>query len=1521
MRGLIQWLVDHTTTVLLAVLVVFAAGLFSYITLPRESNPDISLPVVIVTTPYTGVSPEDVESLITIPVENEISSLRDIKKLNSTSAEGVSITVVEFEPEVVVEDVLQKVRDRVSRARSELPDDVDESTVSEISFSDIPVLLITVAGGLDEEGLKELAEALEEDAKRIPGVLDTTVTGGIEREIQVQVIPERIGHYGLSIRDVAGAISDENVNIPGGNVAVGRGDFLLRVPGEFIEPRQIESVAVKRVGERPVFVRDVARVVDTYKDRETYSRMGGQPSVTLSVTKRAGSNILEVAEGLKGLVAEHSQDWPPGVEYRVLGDQSANIRSTVNELQNNIITALILVVGVLVFAMGLRNSLFVALAIPLSMLGSMLVLDSAGFTLNMVVLFSLIMALGMLVDNGIVVVENIYRHAEMGKSRTLAAVDGTAEVAVAVAASTATTVAAFGPLALWTGVIGEFMGYLPKTIITVLVASLVVAIVVLPVAMSRLMPANVSRAGGVDSEYAIHRELGPVMRFYQKLLKFSIRFRYLSAALVTASLLVTAGIYGLFNHGTEFMPDTEPDRARVGVQAAQGTDVETTDRIVREVEAVLARTPNIDTWVAQTGVSAGGDALAGSSARPNEARITVDFPPHPNNWSPGESRRVADTRDTISDLRADLAMIPGARIAVDPEMMGPPVGKPIEILVSGDELDAVGAFALDVMRQVSRLQGVTALENDYKVGRPEMRLVVDRGAAKRVGVSTAAVGDAVRSAIAGVKASALRDGDNEHDIIVQLAPEYRSDLQSVLGLRLPGREDRSPDTFPVPISTVASYELVGGSGSIQHVDQDLVVTITGDVLYGFNENDVRAEVLALVEGIDAPAGMALSLGGADQEQQESAAFLGRAFAIAVALIMMVLVTQFDSLSMPLIIIFTVILSLTGVLWGLLLTGTPFSVIMTGIGVISLAGVVVNNAIVLLDYVQQLLERGFSVEDALVEAGLTRFRPVVLTAITTTLGLVPMAIGVSLDFLNFKLNVGGQSAEWWGPMAVAVIFGLTFATLLTLVMVPTFYSINDDFTRLVGRVFSRSTAGAPEPSGQVADAIAKVLLAGVFGSALLVSTPARALTFEQAVTSAEQNSISLQLAREQLNQTLTLRGKAWSTIQPRVSARATRVFNQYEAEADFGGDFAEGFEDYFAGLEDAFGGALELPELDTSSSTSDEPLIPQNFWQAEVAVSQRLFSGTAVPLLNGAYATAAAGRATYERERRDTRLRVAQVYYQLYTSRQAIALSEAGLLTAENQLELASRQVEAGVTDARARIQAELAVARAKRDLDRSLEGLVSAEQSFSIVTGLEGVPGALELPPPPAVPLDVEVAVNSSKGRQDVVAAQHQARAARFNRRGKTAEWLPLVDGQFTYNYDEGQVFLPEPWFWRLSLSATWSLWSGGMRLAERREASAQLRASELQVLLAKQTAEQEVRVAFEAYRRASAGLTAMDDELRLARENLRLAELGFQSGSTTWLEVEQADLVVRSAELTSVQERMARDLAALELVSSSGGL
>ncbi|MBK8010278.1 MAG: efflux RND transporter permease subunit [Deltaproteobacteria bacterium] len=1072
---MLEWIVRRGPLIGTAVVALTVIGLATYVDMPREAAPDVQIPVVMVVTAYPGVSPADIESLVTVPIENELASLKDVKKMSSTSAEGVSIISLEFEPEVVIEDALQRARDRVDRARGDIPDDAEDTDIREISFSDFPILILTIAGDQDEERLKKIGEDLADEALRLPGVLDAKVAGGREREFRVQLDPTRLEHYGLKFDDVISAIQSENINIPGGDITTGDATFLLRVPGELTEADEIAAVAIKRVGDRPVFVRDVAQVVDDFADRQSYARMNGKPAVTVSISKRTGANILEVAEAAKKLAAEHAARWPEGVTFRALGDQSKFVNDMVAELENGIITALILVVGVIMLVMGFRTSLFIATSIPLSMLLAILVLRSFGFTLNMIVLFSLILALGMLVDNGIVIVENIYRHVELGRSLWDASVEGTKEVAWAVTGSTATTVAAFLPVVFWKGIMGQFMGYLPKTIIVVLLASLVVAIVVLPVMTARFMKANPKwssrkltdpdgaslptssqTAGETKDEDGLdaadERPRRPDrLAAYRRILRFSIEHRYVSALIGGLSLIGTFVAYGLLNHGTEFFPQTEPNRATIGVRAPDGTDLEATDLIVRQVEDILSREENVDVFVAETGVSGGGHPMDGASAVSNQARITIDFLPDANTAKEGEKARVELASKTIDRIRRHLLEIPGASIEIEKERMGPPVGDPIAVEVSGRDFDRVGAYAAAFRRTLSSIDGVTDLADDYRVGRPEMRLRIDRGAVKRVGADTRTVAMTIRTAVAGAVASTVRDGEDEYDVVVELAPRYRNDLEAVLGLRIPGRLDTSPDTFPVPLSAVAGFSLTGGSGSIRHIDQKLVVTISGDVSEGFNENTVRGEVVKAIEAAESPAGLSLRLGGANDEQRDAQEFLASAFVIAIFLIALVLVAQFNGLDLPLLILASVVLSLIGVLWGLILTATPFGIMMTGIGVISLAGVVVNNTIVLLDYVEQLKAKGMSTREALVEAGTARFRPVMLTAITTILGLVPMAVGVAIDFKAWKLILGSPSADWWGPMAVAVIFGLAFATVLTLVMVPTFYTILEDVRILWGRL--------------------------------------------------------------------------------------------------------------------------------------------------------------------------------------------------------------------------------------------------------------------------------------------------------------------------------------------------------------------------------------------------------------------------------------------------------------------------------------
>ena len=1497
---MIKALVQRAPVVWLLIVSILVFGSAAYMTLPREAAPDIKIPVVMITTAYIGVSPADIESIITIPMENELAGVKDIKKMSSTSAEGASIISLEFEPEVVIEDALQRVRDRVNRVKPRLPEDAEEPAVREISFSDFPILIINIAGKADPEELKSLAEEVEDEVRRIPGVLDTTISGGLERQIRVQIDPRRLSRMGFSLDDVINAIGSENVNIPGGEINSGDSTFLLRVPGEFQTAEQIGAVAVKRQGDSPVFIRDLGQVIDGYADVSSYARMDGNASVSLAVTKRAGAGIIEINDEVKRIVAEHARTWPEGVTYRALADQSKRIKDMVADLENNIISALILVVGVLLFFMGARNSLFVALSIPLSMLMSFALLQMLGLTLNMIVLFSLILALGMLVDNAIVIVENIYRHAEEGADLFTASVEGTREVAIAVAASTATTVAAFAPLVFWTGIMGQFMGYLPKTVIIVLTCSLVVAVGILPVITRRFMRVKKGPSSDITQSRSIF------VRAYRATLELSIRFRYLSAAAGFASLFGTFVIYGFFNHGTEFFPATQPNRATISLRAPDGTSLEETDRVVRRVESVLQQTENVDVYVAETGMAGGGSPIAGAQAQANQARITVDFLPDRNNALPGEKVRVESTFETIDRLRESVAEIPGVSITVDPERMGPPVGKPIAVEVSGKNFQEVGELAARVRREISAVPGVTDLSDDYRVGRPELRLRVDRGAAKRVGASTMAVANAVRTAVAGSKASTLRDGTDEYDIMVELEPRWRHNLQDVLSLQIPGREDKSPDTFQVPLSTVASFEMRGGSGSIRHIDQDLVVTIGGDVSEGMNENAVRESVVKRIEELrtdgTVPAGFDLRLGGANDEQRNAQEFLGRAFAIAIALIAIVLVAQFNNIRLPAIILMTVVLSLIGVLWGLLLTGTSFGVIMTGLGVISLAGVVVNNAIVLLDYVEQLRARGLGVHDALIRAGLTRLRPVMLTAITTVLGLVPMAVGWSYDFRNMKPIIGSSSAQFWSPMAIAVIFGLGFATILTLVMVPTFYSIFDDFDRLMARIFKRQAAVVSEEADQPGEGLvapAKIVLGMLLLGGLAAPAQARPLSLEEATSAAQDRSIDLQLLHEQTVQTRAGKGQVWALISPRVTAQGSYTINQYETVLDFNlaDMLPEEYQALFADVE-------------------SDPIVVQkkSYWAANATITQPLFNAEAFPMLKSLDKSIAASEKDEERGQDQVRAGVARAFYNLALSQELARLSSQNKESAEQHLELARRQVEAGTQPQRAMLQARLAVAQADRIANNAKTTLAQARESFWRLTGIEGDVEPV-LPPPVEVPADHAAAWQAALGhRPDLAAAEFRSDFARLQHQGRNLEWLPTLNGRFTWSWSENSGFSPSNDSWLIVLSADWTLWDGGLRLAQSRTAASQHRAADLAVERATQQIHEEVRSAWERYQQAESSLAHSDEEIALAEENLRLAEAALKAGSATWLEVEDARIGLLQAKVNAMTERGNRDLAAMDL-------
>jgi len=1011
--------IKKRATVFAFIVMIVLFGVYNYATLPREMAPDINIPVITVSVSYTGVSPADIENNVTVPLEKELKGLRDVEELTSVSAEGISSITIEFLPDVDIDDALQKVRDKVELAKSDLPEDADDPVVAEVSFSDMPIMIVNVAGDIGLVRLKAIADDLEEKIESIPGVLNAAVIGGLEREIRIEPDPRRLAAYEIPMTELLALIDSENADVAAGNIDLPEAKFQVRIPGEFSSPQEARDLILMMRNGSPVYLSDVAQIRDTFKDAESYSRINGRDSISLSISKRTGENSFRIIREIKLILDEARAKTPPGAEIIISADNSKWTREMLSDLENNILSGLLLVLVVIFISMGFINALFVALAIPLSMLISFTALRLLGLTLSNVVMFGLILSLGMLVDNAIVIVENTYRHMQEGKDRVSAAREGTAEVAWPVITSTLTTICAFLPMLFWPGITGEFMGYLPKTVIITLSASLFVAMVINPALCSRLMRVKALR------DLAKAKRSNPLLAGYERLLNFSIdhpvMMLYMCAALLVGSIMA----YGKFGHGVEFFPKADPDRAMVFVWQPEGAALQKTDALVRSIEKKLEKYEDIEYYVSNVGTRPGG-FFSGGATGSHMARITIEFKKmedrkHPSRW-------------LIAQIRQELAGAPGVDIEVTEEQHGPPQDPPINIEISGDDFSVLAGIARDVTKKIETVPGLVDLKDDYEEARPELRFLVDRRRAALLDVSTVMVANFIKTAVMGRKVGTFRQGEDEYDITLRLPVEERDDLQKVLQLNVPG-----PGGQPIPLSSLARMEYAGGMGAIRRIDQERVITLKSEV-EGRLPNDALAEVKRRLSTYRLPAGYSLNYTGQDARQREASDFLLKAFVVALFLIMIILITLFNSVALPGIIMVSVMLSLVGVLIGLMITGIPFGIIMTGIGVISLAGVVVNNAIVLIDYIQLLRKRGLACREALVQAGLVRLRPVLLTAITTILGLMPMATGCSFNFREFRFVLGSSSSQWWGSMAVAIIFGLAFATILTLIIVPTMYQL-------------------------------------------------------------------------------------------------------------------------------------------------------------------------------------------------------------------------------------------------------------------------------------------------------------------------------------------------------------------------------------------------------------------------------------------------------------------------------------------------
>jgi len=1104
---LTSFAVDHPTMIGVLTAIVLVMGVTAYIGIPKESSPEIVIPNIIVNTLYPGVAPKDIETLLTQPLEDELNTIGDVKEITSISTEGYSSINVEFNAGVDMNEALARVREKVDIAKPDLPEAAEEPQIVEINFSQFPIMQVNVSGPYSLVRLREVAEDLQDALEQIPSVLEVQLSGGLKREVKVDVDLAKLKFYDLAFDDVVKAIRRENVTTPGGTIDVGEMKYLVRVPGEFETTAPIADIVVKTRSERPVYVRDLAHVDFGFKDRDSYARLDGDPVVSLAIKKRTGENIIETADVVRATIARLAPDFPPGTVVKITSDQSKDIAMMVASLENNIISGLILVVVVLLFFLGLRTAWFVGLAIPLSMLVSFLIMEAAGFSMNMVVLFSLILALGMLVDNAIVITENIYRFREMGWDRQSAAKYATAEVAMPVIASTATTLAAFLPMAFWPGIVGEFMKYLPLTLIITLSSSLFVALVIIPSLCGQFLePENapvhpLTRsarllliAGAVlltvvllavnwltavlllltvAGVYAFHKNVGvPVSRWfmnqgipaiiaqYEHRLRWALDHRAVVLGTAFATLILTVVVFGMFSVGVEFFPeDIPPSTVYAQIEAPVGTRVEETDRIAHRIEEEIGDLPGREDI--ESVVATAGSRIANNFGPTNGTHlgtVAVNFTEYEN--------RKYDVFTTLEDMRRTIgAGIAGADISVEKPQMGPPTGAPINLEIWGQDADTLRILADRAITQLEQspiFAKLDGLESDMAAGRPEVVVDVDRERAALWGLNTSQVGGVVRAAINGVEASKYRDGKDEYDITVRLAPEYRENLDALQDLTIVPE-----DGGQVPLSSIAKLRVGTGFSDVRRKDLDRMATVTSDVRSGYNQNAVLLEVQQTLAGFatSLPSGYQMRYAGQQEDQAEAQSFLTGAFIVALLLIGFILVWQFDSITKPVIILTSVLLSTIGVLLGLLVFHMPFGIIMSGVGVISLAGVAVNNAIVLIDYTDLLRTRdGLTRREAVVQAGKTRFRPVILTAVTTVLGLVPLGIGMNFDFLGLytalrpDLYWGGEQAAWWGQMCVAVIVGLSFATVLTLVVVPVTYSLLDDLERFVARQLTGRRSG-------------------------------------------------------------------------------------------------------------------------------------------------------------------------------------------------------------------------------------------------------------------------------------------------------------------------------------------------------------------------------------------------------------------------------------------------------------------------------
>jgi multidrug efflux pump len=1101
-----SWSIDNKTSIYVLTFIIAIFGMINYISIPKEQFPEIVIPQIIVSTIYPGTSPEDMENLITRPLEKNMKSINGVKKITSRSVQDFSMISVEFNTDVEISEAKQKVKDAVDKTKSNgsLPNDLKtDPNVMEIELSEFPIMNINVAGNYDLPKLKKYAEMLQDKIEGFPEITRVDIVGALDREIQVDLDMFKMQAASVTFNEVANAIAYENMTISGGNISIQNMSRSVRVVGEFKSIEDIKNITFTSSSGAIVTLKDIAEVNDGFLERESFSRINSKNVVTLNVIKKSGKNLLDAADKINASISDlQKTKYPKDLTVQITGDQSHFTKNTLKELNNTIIIGFILVTIVLMFFMGLTNALFVGLSVPLSMALAYIFLPTIDFTMNMLVMFAFIFALGIVVDDAIVVIENTHRIFKRDKvDIKTAAKRAAGEVFMPILSGTLTTLAPFVPLAFWPGVVGSFMFYIPITLIITLFASLIVAYIINPVFAVDFMTHDdddsvkyhrkkVYKIGGIIAavaglfyvlallgmfgislkidtsflhlhhkvfmgianfvafialSYIGHNVFGhkvltrfqkqaipAMMNGYDRLLRWSLRGKNPKRLLwgTIVLLIVSFIITGLFGPKVVFFPDNEPNNIIIYTKLPVGTDVNYTDSITKEIEKRIYKVfgennPDVESIVTNVAKNASDNEFDGTTVTSNRSKISVNF-------VESAKRIHKHTLPYMDSIRNQVKDIPGAEISVEKNAMGPPTGKPINIEISGEDLPELIATTDNFIRYLDSLKilGVEKFKTDFEKTKPEIQVNINRMRANNEGISTAQAGSELRTAIFGNEASKFREGEDQYPIQVRFQPDQRKDIDKLMNLKITYRDMNSGLLRQIPLSSIA--------------DVKRVITVTSNVTSGFTANEIIASINKALPSFEKPEAVDIKITGEQEDQKESSAFLGKAMLLALFLILFILISQFNSLGKTAIILSEIFFSLIGVLLGFTIFGMPFSIIMTGMGVVALAGIVVRNGILLVEFTDVMRATGMRTREAIIQAGKTRITPVILTAAAAILGLIPLAIGFNIDFasllteFNPHIHIGGDNKMFFGPLANTIIFGLSFATFLTLILIPVMY---------------------------------------------------------------------------------------------------------------------------------------------------------------------------------------------------------------------------------------------------------------------------------------------------------------------------------------------------------------------------------------------------------------------------------------------------------------------------------------------------